>query len=256
LYGIALAEGKVPGVGTPVVDAFPEYPDLAKAAERRRIKMSDVLTMTMGLDWNEELPYNDPRNSEVAMEQSADRYRFVLGRPIVAKPGEKWQYSGGSTAILGRLIARGTGLPLLDYARQKLFGPLGITKVEWATSSNGEVRAASGLRMTARDLARVGQLVLQRGAWQGRAVVPEAWLSESLTPYTDSWLEMKYGYQWYMASAPNGPLNYIGHGLGGQRLTVSPARESVSVIFMGNYYQPDQIVRLNAVRNVINSAAR
>lgn len=131
LYGIALEDNRVPELSTPILDAFPAYADLAQDDRRRRIRISHALSMTMGVEWNEDLPYNDPRNSEIAMERSVDRYRYILERPSVAPPGEKWRYSGGATAILGHLIAKGTGQPLLDFARGRLFSPLGIEKVEW-----------------------------------------------------------------------------------------------------------------------------
>jgi CubicO group peptidase (beta-lactamase class C family) len=82
---------------------------------RRRLTVANVLTMTMGLEWNENLPYTSPANSEIAMERAPDRYRFVLERPIREAPGARWGYSGGATALLGRLIARGVGAPLPDY---------------------------------------------------------------------------------------------------------------------------------------------
>lgn len=173
LYGIALAEGKVPALDAPLLDAFPAYADLARDERRRATRISHALAMTMGLEWNEDLPYSDPRNSEISMERSKDRYRYVLERPIVANPGERWRYSGGATALLGHLIAKGAGVPLLDYARDKLFSPMGIEKVEWTRGFNGEAAAASGLRMRAPDLARIGQLLLQRGEWNGRALVPK-----------------------------------------------------------------------------------
>lgn len=154
LYGMALAEGKVPALDTPLVQAFPAYSDLAADEGRRGILISHALGMTMGLQWDEDLPYSDPRNSEIAMERSSDRYRYVLEQPIVAPPGERWCYSGGATALLGHLIAQGSGMPLLDYARHKLFAPLGIDQAEWTPGTNGEAAAASGLRLRARDLAR------------------------------------------------------------------------------------------------------
>lgn len=256
LYGIALAEGKVPGLDTPVVDAFPAYADLAGDARRRAIRISNVLTMTMGLEWNEDLPYNDPRNSEIAMERSKDRYRYVLERPIVGEPGERWRYSGGATALLGHLIAQGAGMPLLDYARARLFSPMGIENVEWTPGLNGEAAAASGLRMRAPDLAKVGQLLLQRGEWNGRALVPKDWISQSLTPRTEAFEGVQYGYHWYLLKRPDGPPACMAIGLGGQRLVVNPALDLVYVIFMGNYLRRDQLKPLFAVQELIRVSLR
>ena len=121
LYGIALAHGKVPEPQAKLYDQFPEYPDLARQPGRERITVAHVLSMSLGTEWDElTIPYGDPRNSEVAMELSPDRYRYVLERPIVGEPGSKWTYNGGATALLGRLITKGTGEKLPDYARHVL----------------------------------------------------------------------------------------------------------------------------------------
>jgi CubicO group peptidase (beta-lactamase class C family) len=108
LYGIALAAGKVPAPEAKLYDQFPEYIDLAKQSGRDRLTIHHVLSMTLGLEWDElTIPYGDLRNSENAMEAAADRFRFILERPIVDEPGVKWTYCGGATAILGRLDRQG-----------------------------------------------------------------------------------------------------------------------------------------------------
>lgn len=256
LYGIALAEGKVPALNTPVLHAFPAYSDLAADERRRLILISHVLEMTMGLEWSEDLSYSDPRNSEIAMERSKDRYRYVLDRPILEEPGKRWRYSGGATAILGHLIARATGTPLLEYARAKLFLPMGIETVEWTKGTNGEAAAASGLRLRAPDLARVGQLVLQGGQWNGRSIVPKDWLSQSLTPRVYAFEGTQYGYHWYVARRQDGSPVYMALGLGGQRLVVSPASKVVYVVFMGNYDRQDQLKSIFAVQKLIHTSIR
>lgn len=238
LYGIALAEGKVPAVDTPLVDHF-GYPDLAAEPARRKILVRHALTMTLGLAWDESLPYSDPRNSEIAMELAQDRYRFILSQPIVAQPGSTWTYSGGSTALLAHLIARGSGLPLLDYAREKLFAPLGITDVVWTPGTNGEAAAASGLRLTARDLLRIGEMVRLGGRWHGRQVVPADWLEATFTRHVPSEDGLFYGYQWWLGLNPAGKPWMAGFGNGGQRLVAIPHLGLVIVVYAGNYNQLD-----------------
>lgn len=164
LYGIALSEGKVPGLDESLVAQFPEYPDLVSDPDRQKIKVRHALTMTTGLEWNENLPYNDPRNSEIAMEMAKDRYRFVLDRKIVEEPGNSWNYNGGATAIIARLIYLGTGKTLDEYASERLFAPLGITEFTWMKGRDGEPMAASGLRLTLPDLGKIGTLVLQKAS--------------------------------------------------------------------------------------------
>lgn len=238
IYGIALAEGLVPKPDAPLLASFPDYPDLATDPERQRLRIEHVLTMSMGLAWDENLPYTDPRNSEVAMEFAPDRYRFILERPIARPPGEAWTYSGGATALLGGLIARGSGQRLGDFAENRLFAPLGIGSFAWTRGPNGEEAAASGLRLRPRDLAAIGQLLLDEGAHGGRQVVPADWLEQSLSPRARLPDGLGYGYQWYLGSDRAGAPWYGAFGNGGQRLIVSPKHEIVVAITAGNYNQP------------------
>jgi CubicO group peptidase (beta-lactamase class C family) len=244
LYGIALADGKVPPPEARLYDQFPEYPDLAKQPGRDRITVAHALSMTMGTEWDELThPYGDPRNSENAMEAAPDRYRYILSLPIVGEPGVKWTYCGGATALLGRLIAKGTGEKLVDYARRVLFDPLGLGPVEWSTDRNGEPRAASGGRMRPPDLLRVGQMVLANGAWQGKQIVPADWLKRSTTPAVTIEGMRRYGWHWYLGELPVGTSRHVEStisaiGWGGQRLFLVPALDLAVAMNAGNYRLP------------------
>lgn len=240
LYGIALDAGQAPALDAPILDSFPEYKDLAADPERRRMTVSDALTMRMGTQWDEDLPYSDPNNSETAMELSKDRYRFVLDRPFVTEPGLRWHYNGGATALLAELIERGSGQPVFDFAKERFFSPLGIEDVEWIKGSDGEFVAASGLRMRPRDVAKVGQVVLNRGQWQGKTLIPQAWLEEAFTPRTRVDENLEYGYQWWLGNLrKSGKPWMAAFGNGGQRLIVIPHLDLAVVITAGNYNQPD-----------------
>src|SRR5262245_53768055 len=239
LYGIALADGKVPPPEAKLYDRFPEYADLARQPGRERITVAHVLSMTLGFEWDElTIPYGDPRNSEVAMELSSDRYRYVLDRPIVGEPGVKWTYNGGCTALLGRLITKGTGDRLPDYARRVLFDPLGLGPSEWSNGMQGEAAAASGLRLRPPDLLRIGQLVLAGGAWQGKQIVPQAWLRQSTTPSVVIEGPFRYGWHWYLSDLAVGGRNeqmISGIGWGGQRLFLVPNLDLAVAMNAGNY---------------------
>jgi CubicO group peptidase (beta-lactamase class C family) len=238
IYGIALAEGLAPKPDAPLLASFPNYPDLAADPERQRLKVEHVLTMTMGLAWDESLPYSDPRNSEIAMEYAPDRYRFVLDRPIARPPGEAWTYSGGATALLGHLVAKGSGKRLGEFARERLFAPLGIDRFAWTNGLDGQEAAASGLRLRPRDLAAIGQLLLDKGSHAGRQVVPADWLEQCLTRRTQTKDGLGYGYQWYLGRDRSGEPWYGAFGNGGQRLVVAPRQQLVVAISAGNYNKP------------------
>jgi len=244
LYGIALDAGAVPPPEAPLLESFADYPDLAADPRRRALTIEHALTMSLGLSWDETQPYTGPHNSEVAMEMAPDRYRFVLEQPIQDSPGTRWTYSGGATALVAALIARGTGRPLQDFARDALFSPLGVEDFEWVAGRDGIVSAASGLRLAARDLIRVGTLVLDGGIWQGRQIVPKTWIGESLAPAIETGDGLSYGRFWFIGhgEAPaigrTGPW-MAGFGNGGQRLWIMPDLDLTAVIFCGGYNKPD-----------------
>jgi CubicO group peptidase (beta-lactamase class C family) len=207
-----------------------------------RIRVKHALTMTMGTEWNEGIPYSDPRNDERRMAVAADRYRFVLDRPLTTPPGERWNYNGGATAVIAALVARGTGRPLLDYAKERLFDPLGIEHFDWMRDNGREPSAAAELRLRPRDVAKIGQLVLDGGRWEDRHVVPAAWLKESVEPRIDVEPLVRYGYFWWLgaASVCDIPAPWIAAvGNGGQRLFVLPELELVVAVTAGRYNQPD-----------------
>jgi CubicO group peptidase (beta-lactamase class C family) len=265
LYGIALADGKVPPPDAPLFASFPEYADLASDPVRNRWTIHHVLTMTMGTDWDElGVPYTDPTNTETAMDMAPDRYRFVLGAPVVMEAGKRWVYNGGATALLARIIARGTGKPLHMFAREALFDPLEIGPTEWLTDDQGEPFAASGLRMMPRDLARIGVMMLKGGAWGERRIVPAQWIERSTSPMVDIDEIRQYGYQWYLgkfgftvSTRPRWDRSQLERvwyaaGNGGQRLFVFPGLDLVVAITAGNYDTPDQgVPPTRVVREVV-----
>jgi CubicO group peptidase (beta-lactamase class C family) len=251
LYGVALRQGKVPPPDAPLFSAFPEYADLANKDGRERLTIQHVLTMAMGTDWDEtSLFYTDPSNSETAMDHAPDRYRYILERRVVDTPGAHWSYCGGATALLGRIIAKGSGKTLHAFARKYLFDPLGIGRTEWATGIDGEPFAASGARMSVRDLARIGVLMLHGGKVGERSLVPAEWVTRCTTPVISADEVRRYGYQWFIMDVAFGKPKgwapgrlermWFAQGEGGQRLFIIPALEIVVAITAGNYSKEDQ----------------
>lgn len=245
LYGIALDRKLVPSPDAPLLPHFPDYPDLLAAPDRQGLRIEHALTMTLGLEWDEERPYTDPLNSEIAMEMAPDRYRFILDRPVVAEPGTRWIYSGGSVALVGELIRRGTGKTLPEFAKETLFDPLGIDSFEWITGDDGVASAASGLRLRGADLLRIGELVLAKGLWNGNRIISQAWIEASLKPAIPTGDGLAYGRLWFIGEAATTALPggehpwFAGFGNGGQRLWLMPDAGIAAVIYSGKYNAPD-----------------
>lgn len=240
LFGIALERKLIAGTDVPVMSFFPEYAEL-KTPKWDKILLRHLLSMTPGYDWNEDTDWMDPSNTARAMYEAADPYRYILGREVVHKPNARWQYNSGATTLLGRVLKKSTGKPLDQFAKEALFDPLHIEDFEWGRMINGEPDAGGGLRLRPRDTAKIGQLVLNGGTWQGQRVVPEDWVKQSTKPrFVTSWGGgMHYGYQWWLGTSPFGAgrtVDWIAaFGFGGQRIFIVPTLDLVVVTNAGLY---------------------
>jgi CubicO group peptidase (beta-lactamase class C family) len=220
---------------------LPDYADL-RSPEKDRITTRHLLTMSLGLAWNEDLPVFDPRNNETRMYLSADPLRYALEQPVDRPPGQSWRYDSGSVIVLAALLEKATGQKVDDFARTALFAPLGITDVEWAHLPNGVV-SPYGLQLRPRDLAKIGQLVLDHGAWQGKQIVPADWVQAAITPQINGRELYFYGYLFWLGRTllHGKEVDWAsGVGLGGQRLFIVPALDLVVVVHAGLYNSPMQ----------------
>jgi len=242
VVGIAVERGWIKSLDTPVLSYFPEYADLA-TPEKQRITVRHLLTMSLGLAWNEDLPYGNPGNSENRMTNAPDPYRYILEQPVAAPAGTVYTYSGGSTVLLSAILRKTSGKPLDELAKTLLFDPLGITSAEWERYENGDPIAASGLRMRPRDLVKIGELVLQHGSWQGKQVVPASWIAEATAPQINGSGLYFYGYQFWLGRSlvDKREVDWVlGLGYGGQRLFIVPDLDLVVLIHAGLYQSPLQ----------------
>ena len=238
LIGDAVARGLIPDLETALFDLLPEYADL-RTPEKARIRLRHLLTMSAGLEWDENLPITDPRNGERRLWQSEDRLRTALEPRLLWEPGSVWAYSGGCTELLAAVLGKVSGKPIDIYARDMLFGPLGVTDVEWICHRDGTPSASGGLRLRVTDLAKIGQLVVDGGRWNGTQLLPASWIEQSLTPQIgmDDRLFF-YGFHWWLGRSLIGGREIpwaAGIGLGGQRLFVVPSLSLVVVITAGHY---------------------
>jgi CubicO group peptidase (beta-lactamase class C family) len=246
LVGAALDRKLIASIDEPLLPVFHEAATL-RTPQKDAITLRHVLTMRSGLAWDESLPYDDPRNSEHRMFGALNPYRFVLEQELAHEPGTRWNYSGGDTQLLSGILQRTTGKFLSDFAREALFEPLGITDFEWMKMpANGEAAGDSGLRLRPRDMAKIGQLVLDKGMWNGRQIVSQAWIEESTGAHVtgvDEIASIGYAYQWWTDHGKVGDreISWISaHGLGGQRLYIIPAFDLVVAITAGLYDDKSQ----------------
>jgi CubicO group peptidase (beta-lactamase class C family) len=235
--GIALDHGWVKTLDAPVLGFFPEWTDL-RTPDKERFTLRHLLTMSAGLDWNENIPYIDPTNSETRMNLAPDPYRLVLEQPVVLPPGEVYNYSGGSATLISAVLKKTTGRSIEQLAKDELFDPLGITAFHWYHFSNGDPRAASGLRLRPRDMAKLGQLMLNHGQWGGRQVVSAAYVDAAIAPQINGQGLFFYGYQFWLGRSFAGGQEIdwaAAVGLGGQRIFIVPSLELVTVVTAGLY---------------------
>jgi len=234
IFGVAVTRGDFKAsLDTSVLKYFASFKVANVDDRKRRMTLRHVLTMTTGLDWNEDVAYDDPRNACSQMEATDDWVQFVIDRPMSVEPGTKFVYSSGATELLAYIFKKETGQDIEEYGRKYLFAPLGITHYYWKRNPNGMVDTEGGLFLSAEDLAKIGYLFLQGGKWDGQTIISTAWISQSLTPFVDAGEVWKYGFQWWLLpQRESQPLAWAAMGLGGQRLLLVPERDLV-LVFTG-----------------------
>lgn len=240
--GIAIDQGKIKSVDEKVFNFFSEY-DTLRNGGKEELTIKHLLTMTSGLDWNEEVPYDNPENSEIQMDNSKDGIEFVLSRKLVATPGTEWKYNGGTTALLGEIIRRVSGQNVYEFAKKHLFSPMGITISEWTNSTGTTIpAAASGLRLRSRDLLKFGILYLNEGKWQGQQIVSADWIRQSFTWHISRPDGGGYGYQFWLFQDTLDGENKVwpaAVGNGDQRIFFDRKNNMVIGMTAGNYNQFD-----------------
>ncbi|MCA6124804.1 serine hydrolase [Bradyrhizobium sp. WSM 1704] len=263
LVGIAIDRKLIAGIDEPVVNFFSEH-QAVKSAGWDAITLRHLLTMSSGFKWDETLPWSDPKNDEPHLAFDADPIGYVLAKPIAAPPDTLWNYSGGATDLLGSILERVSGKPLESFARETLFEPLGITDLEWKTYRNGKIAAAAGLRLRPRDAAKIGQLVLNRGTWNGKQVVSADWIAQSIAPRFQAvgyfGGTLFYGYQWWMGrSLSEGKeVRWVAaFGWGGQRIIVVPDLDLVMMTTAAQIGQAKEgLAAMDILANIVIPAVR
>ena len=256
--GIAVDEGHIAGVDVAGMSFFDSYDTDMSDDRRAAMTLGDLLTMRSGIDWNESGSYLDAENSCVQMEASDEWIRFVLEHPMREDPGTFWDYNSGVSVLLGKIVQVATGQRVDDWAKEKLFNPIGITDFYWKITPDNEVDTEGGLYLSAHDLARIGYLFLRGGMWNGARIVSEDWVRESTSPIVtdirpdNDRRDAGYGYQWWVPEHDGETTAiFAGNGYGGQFLMVAPAYDLVVVFNAWNIHEQIELSSWRALQDRI-----
>jgi hypothetical protein len=215
-------------------------------AKKQELTFEHLLTMQAGWDCGFE-----PKEARlVEMRRSADWLQFMLDLPMVASPGTRFAYCSGNPHLLSMILSQVTGMNALAFARRELFEPLGIRDIAWPADPRGNTHGWGDLQMHPRDMAKLGQLFLQRGRWGQRQIVPETWVSAATRAHVERTTNRdRYGYQWWV-KGEDYPGMFEAVGRGGQRINVWPAKNLV-LVFTGGEFEPGDLAKflLNALKS-------
>ena len=210
LVGMLLDEGKIPRLDAPVCT----YVEQWCAGDKSRVTLKHLLTMTSGL----------PRMYAEGVGSVSNKDSFVVTLPLAATPGTTWAYSNEGVQLLSPILDKAAGEPVQDYAHERPFEPLGMHETRLHLDGRGHAWTYADMETAPRDFARLGVLMMNRGVWQGRRVVSEAWVQRSTEPSQD--FNRQYGLLWWLIDAPRG---YAARGYLDTNLYVFPAQQLVVV---------------------------
>ena len=237
LIGIAIDQGFIESVEQPLLSYFPERTIANLDANKEKITIENLLTMTSGFSCG----YQPGEKEHSEMFTSEDWVQYVLDLPMARGPGQEYAYCSGNSHLLSAILTKATGMSMLDFGQKHLFAPLGINEAIWPADPQGITRGWGDLHLHPRDLAKIGYLYLNDGLWEGKQLLNAAWVEKSTQPQVDGAVKTNtfvrpgrdYGYAWHLVS--EGPFSgmYYAAGRGGQSLHVLPDANIVTVITGG-----------------------
>ncbi len=240
LLGMAMDRGLLPGLEDGVLDMplselLPEYSQpLSQDAGKARMTLGHVLSMTGGLQWDEDsLPYDDPRNDWVRVRSAEDPLDLIFQQPMASEPGTEFVYSGGMSTVVGFLLDRATDGHPRSFAEEELFKPLGITDYDWWDLNGGLIDVPGGLNLRPRDMAKIGQLMLNGGRWEGQRIVSEEWVEKTSRRVVTNPGSPDYALHWWCGDfhyRGKSTFLYMASGHGGQKIYVIPDFDMVIVL--------------------------
>jgi CubicO group peptidase (beta-lactamase class C family) len=240
LAGIASGQGLLGSTDAPMLGLFPERAVANVDPRKQAVTLQHLLDMTSGIDWVEPLNDRVP-DTLIAMERSADWQQFILDRPMAQVPGAGFNYNSGNSHLVSAVLARKTGMGTGQFAAQQLFKPLAISDYRWQKDPQGVATGGFGLSMRTTDMAKIGLLVLQRGEWDGKQLVPRAWVDKIFNAAVPmfpagGWL---YGDFWWTLPARKA---YLAVGYNRQLIVVLPELGVVAAMTGRTHYPIEDVI--------------
>jgi CubicO group peptidase (beta-lactamase class C family) len=219
LAGVALQDKVLESLDEKLYDIFPDLFD--DDQRKRAITVEDALTMRAGLAFD-----NDTQSLKLYQEQG-NSTKYVLSQNYLHAPGTIMNYNDGAPHLVSKAIEQKAGKNLAEYADEKLFKPLNIKEWKWEAAKDGTTFGAYSLFLKPRDLAKIGQLLLQNGIWNDQRIIDSQFLNEAVKTKT-SMKGPRYSYGYYFWIIPE-LKGYAALGHGGQFLLVVPEKQLVVV---------------------------
>ncbi len=232
LIGIAIDRKMIKSVHQPVLTIYPSRRVANRDAQKDKLTVEHLLTMSTGFDCQ----YEPGEPTLRQMRQSSDWVQFMLDLPMATQAGEKFVYCSGGMHLLSGIISQTTGMSALDFARQVLFTPLGIREAIWPADAHGVSHGWGDLHLHPYDMAKIGYLWLNHGMWDGKRIVSADWVAASTRAHANTGRDNDYGYGWWMKSQGE-PFVYEAVGRGGQRISVVPDKNLI-VVMTGGGFEP------------------
>jgi CubicO group peptidase (beta-lactamase class C family) len=247
--GIAIDKGYIKSVHQSIFDYLPDYQHFNNN-NKEYVSIEHLLTMTSGFRWEEwGVSLASVENDQIGIwfwEKGPMNY--VLGRELVAVPGTRFNYSGGDIQILVEILENATGMKIDEFSRKYLFEPLGISTYDWwLVFPSGEIQGAGGLKLTPRDMVKIGAMMLNKGFWDGKQIISEEWVSKCTVPYAgnsgikvpgEDLGKVGYSYTWWTKDFTyrgDEISMYFALGWGGQKIIVLPDLDMVIAFNGANY---------------------
>jgi CubicO group peptidase (beta-lactamase class C family) len=246
--GIAIDEGRIPSADATIASTLPARYVSAMRPETRTIRVRDLLTMTSGSRWNE-------NTTETRIQRAPDWIAATLRLPRAATPGTLFNYSTGDTHLSSAVLASATKTTGCEFIHQHLLAPMGVVAEHWGRDPQGYFSGGYNFYATPRELAKFGLLYLHDGRWNGRQLVPAAWVKASMTNQVDAGAPYSYGYDFWLRDIA-GHHVAMAWGFGGQMIYIVKDLDLVVVMTTNTRdFDQDSFNGLSIVENDVLPAA-